>query len=545
MVRKALWGALLMLVSQAIWSMPETYLQKRVVRYSLQDPAVPKAVLREASSRPWTAADKGPVSNLYAMARESSGAVWLGSNQGAARFAPDERDPWERWHYFSGTRWLADDEVLNIYVQQEEPERKIWLRSKTGVSLITWTPMTLAEKAAYYDDMIEKRHLRHGFVTGSHLRDPQDFSTNVNSDDDNDGLWTAMYMAAQSYCYAATKSEDARRKAQRSLKAMLRLEEITTIPGFYARSFKSMDEPAPRGGEWHPTADGKWLWKGDTSSDESVGHYYGYALYYDLVADDAEKEAIRRVITRMTDHLLQHDYKLVDLDGKATRWGNWDDAFYTTPEGEYEKALRSMELLSFLKTSYHITGNEKYQKAYWERIQRGYATYTLYYRRWISAEQEINFSDDELYYLSVLPLLLYEKDPALRDNYLPGVRFTWQQIRPDYNPLWNFMTVASGAETLNDRILHESVRTLQRIPWDMRSWAVRNSHRIDVSFEQGVERHGNKFLKAVVAPDERRMHKWNGNPYVADERGNGSHEEAPTFFLLPYWMGRYYGWIKE
>src|SRR5436309_9410460 len=67
------------------------------------------------------------------------------------------------------------------------------------------------------------------------------------------------------------------------------------LPGFPARSFVSTNESKPNGGQWHLTPDGQWLWKGDTSSDELVGHYFGYAIYFDLVADEAEKAQIRAV----------------------------------------------------------------------------------------------------------------------------------------------------------------------------------------------------------------------------------------------------------
>ena len=45
----------------------------------------------------------------------------------------------------------------------------------------------------------------------------------------------------------------------------------------------------------------------------------------------------------------------------------------------------------------------------------------------------------------------------------------------------------------------------------------------------------------LLPPDERAVHKHNSNPFFPDDGGSGSYEEAPTFWLLPYWMGRYYG----
>ncbi len=517
--------------------------QKIATHYASSAPAVPPAVLNAATPKPWTSTERGPVPNLKIFTRERSGAVWLGSDQGAARFDPKTKHPWDRWQYFWGRRWLLDNEVISIWVDEAGSVRKAWVRTKTGVSCIEWRPMTLAEKANYFDERIEVRHVRHGLVADSHLRGAGDVSSNAKSDSDNDGLWTAMYLGAQCYRYAVTHDPDARAKAQRALRAMMRLEEITGVPGFYARSFKSKDEPPPGGGEWHPTPDGQWIWKGDTSSDESVGQYYAYAIYFDLVADKAEKEQIRQVVSRMTDYLIQHDYDLLDLDGKPTRWGQWSERYYETEEGRYESALRSLELLSFLKTTHHITGDSKYDAAYRDRIQRGYAEKMRSYRRWTGGG-EINFSDDELASLSYDPLLRYENNSKLRATYLDGLRFTWSQIRSDMNPLWNYISLASGAGRMAQAIREESQRTLERIPMDMIEWQARNSHRIDVQFRPNEDRFRRRELMEALAPDERAVAKWNSNPYIPDGGGDGHGEDDGAYFLLPYWMGRYHGWVK-
>ena len=323
----------------------------------------------------------------------------------------------------------------------------------------------------------------------------------------------------------------------------MRLESITGVPGFYARSLKHKSEPKPEGGQWHPTPDGEWLWKGDTSSDESVGHYYAYATYYDLVADDAEKAEIQRVVARMTDYLIQHDYDLMDVTGKPTRWGQWSEKYFATEEGKYESALCSLQLLSFLKTTAHITGGAKYEEAYQERIRHGYAERMRLYRRWPGGG-ESNFSDDELAYLSYEPLLCYEKDSDLRKIYLDGLRFTWSQVRPDMNPLWNYISAGSGAGPLPRAVALESHRTLERMPMDLVEWFVHNSHRQDLQFHTELDRFNARQTVSVLAPDERPIGKWNSNPYRPDGGGGGHGEDDGVAFLLPYWYGRYHGWVR-
>jgi hypothetical protein len=262
-----------------------------------------------------------------------------------------------------------------------------------------------------------------------------------------------------------------------------------------------------------------------------------------LVADEAEKEQIRRVVSRLTDHLIRNDYDLIDVDGQPTRWGQWSERYFKTEEGTYEAPLRSLELLSFLKTAHHLTGNPRYDQAYRDRIQRGYAEHMRHYRRWPGGG-EINFSDDELAYLSYDPLLRYEQESKLRRTYLNGLRFTWKQVRPDMNPLWNYISGASKAGRMWRSIREESRRTLDRIPTDMIEWSVQNSHRGDVTFLKEQDRFKREQLTEVLPPDERPVGKWNSNPYRPDGGDGGRSEDDGAYFLLPYWMGCYHAWLE-
>jgi len=84
-----------------------------------------------------------------------------------------------------------------------------------------------------------------------------------------------------------------------------------------------------------------------------------------------------------------------------------------------QRGLNSLELLSYLKTTYHITGDEKYQKLYLQMaVDNHYALNTIYQRE--PDPRYANHSDDELAALVYANLLRYEKDPALRAIYWPA-----------------------------------------------------------------------------------------------------------------------------
>jgi hypothetical protein len=338
-----------------------------------------------------------------------------------------------------------------------------------------------------------------------------------------------------------TGEAEARDFARQGMQALLRLVEISGNPGFPARSFiRKGEDIQPTDGEWHDTPDGLWRWKGDTSSDEIAGHYFVYPIYYDLVANEAEKVTLRKVVSEITDHILDHDYRLIDLDGKQTRWGWWGPSAIW--EDATETGLRALHLLAHLRVASYMTGNPRYQKAADELTTR-HKYHLLTRNQKINYPGYVNHSDDELAFISYYPLLQYEQDAQLREVYLDSLDRAWQVERPERIPLWNFIYAAGSKKPEFDRA--ESIRTLREIPLDQIEWTVTNSHRADVPRDLLADRFGKSQSLSVLPYDELPMTKWNGIPYRLDGGTGGRSEDDGAYFLLPYWMGRYHKLIGE
>ena len=474
-----------------------------------------------------------PYERISSIAVAADGAVWVGFTIGCARLRGGD------WDYFANLRWLPDDQVLSLAVAADG---SAWVGTPRGLARIHEQPMTLAHKAAHFEEILQQRHYRHGYVADCHLEAPGDVNTYVHEASDNDGLWTALYVAAESYRYAVTGDEEARDRARTSVYAMIDLERKSAIPGFPARAVARKDERVvgTTGGEWHDTEDGEWIWKADTSSDETDGHFYAYALYYDLVADDADKEEIRGICRRIMDHIIDHGYLLVDLDGKHTMWGVWAPELLNGP-WEHQRGLNSLEILAYLKVTHHVTGDDKYHQHYLHLARdHHYALNTLYQK--ICYPASVNHSDDELAIVAYDPLLRYEDDPALRAIYVASLERTWRIERPEQSPFQNYIY---GAVTGKFCDVEESLRTLWDMPWDPIVYTIKNSHRTDLVMDVRMGRFGERQSLTVLKPHERAMMRWNGNPYRFDGGHGGHGEDDGVFFLLPYWMGRYYGFVKE
>ncbi len=497
--------------------------QKIRTFYNFDDAAVPVALKQTATSIP-------------VKATAADGAVWQAQTIGLVRI-DRKAEPRDQYQYFAGKRYLPDDEVQNMLPDEAAG---MWVRTKTGVVHIGLKRMTLEQKAAIFEERIRLRHDRHGLVAPSNLRVAGDLSTNQMRDDDNDGLWTSMYAAAECFRFAVTKSPDALANAEKSTRAVLFLEEVAGKRGFPARSYIRKGEPMPTDGEWHWTADGQYYWKGDTSSDEIVGHFFLYSIASDLLPDAGLKKRIAETTARIMDHILDHGYYLVDENGKPTKWGRWAPQYFETEKAD--SPLNSLELLSFLKSAAHITGNQKYELEYQKvALKLGYAQLTT---RYLELREEINYSDEELAMLAFYNLFLYEKDSTLRTKYYAkALNGWWQNEVREENPLWTFIYAAATPKRSVD--LESAIRTLFRMPMDTINWSVRNSFRKDIALETTTDRFQHSQAKTKLPPDELPAMKWNSNPFVIDSEGDGRSEDDGSSFLLPYWMARYHNFLLQ
>ncbi|MFN8685949.1 MAG: hypothetical protein ACK50U_08140 [Acidobacteriota bacterium] len=442
------------------------------------------------------------------------GATWTRRERGVLR----------QDRLFHSKRFLPCDEVLGF---RESEKGHVIVQTRCGQSEFWFQKIRLADKARHYEE-IAARHDRHGFIADT--RGGQRVSN------DNDGLWTAMYAAAKLFEYAATGSKEALTRAERATRAVLFLEQITGTPGYPARSYIDPSEEKPKDGFWYWTPDQKHEFKSDTSSDESVGHFLLFGLAWDLLPRGELRDQVRETCRRQMDYILQHGYHLIDpKTGKPTRWGKWSPAYFDG-EGREDSPLNSVELMSFLRTTEHVTGDAKYgaeMKKVAEEL--GYLKIAgLLKQRRI----ELNYSDEELAMLSFYPLIRYEKNPQYREAILKAMDDWFENERREKNPLWNAIYELGRGE--NRQLRRASVETLERMPLDLRKWRVENSWRKELPLAPGADRFGRRETTVLLPADERAVMKWNSNPFTLDGGGDPISEDDGTTFLLPYWMGRYH-----
>jgi hypothetical protein len=466
--------------------------------------------------------------------REIDDKLWFGTPHGA--FALHRSGQID---YYASRRWLVDDFVVDI---APGPDDSVLVLSQRGLSIIHFKETTLAEKAGHFDRLTRQRHIRYGFNSALVMTEPGDLSTGTLIDQDNDGLWTAMYLAGELFRYAATKSDEALHNCYESFEAMERLTEITPMEGFPARAIERAGYQVADKPRWQVADDKRWVWKATTSSDEIVGHFFVYAVFAEIVPDAAWRQRAIDLMDSIMDHIVRHDWYLVDYDGRPTQWGRWHPDYVNQfPRAVGDRRLNSVEIIAFLQTAHHFTGKEIYRRKTYELFEKhGYLDNIMIPITeigrvpGIDLSTEWNHSDDELAFLSYWNLYRYAFTDELKDKYRQAIRGHWEIERPEKNPLWSFIYAATGAEDFD---LHEAIWSLRHFPLDAVSWTVTNSHRQDLEFlEPNFREH---TTANVLPPDERPVRKFNANAFQLDGGNGGRREFSGDIYLLPYWMGRY------
>jgi len=413
-----------------------------------------------------------------------------------------------------------------------------------GPGRIDLVQTTLLEKAQTIERRVNERHRRLGLVAECVLDDAEHPTTYTIPDFDNDGLWTAYHVAAMSLCYGATQDPAAKASARESMHALYMLQNASGIPGLVARSVVPADAGRSKGPQWRPTPDGAMYWKSDTSSDEIDGHYLAFYAYFEHIAqhDAAERETIEKQVRVVTDYLIDNNYRLIDWDGKRTRWGFWDPETLNRSGYDYiEAGLNSLQMLSFLKVAHYITGEPRYEEHYRKlAVEHHYLSNILLTKKCFPDEN--NHSDDQLGFVAWYPILQLEHDPRARRALAAGVRRHYEVVKPEKPSFYTFVYATvdpMGAD------IRGAIENLREIPTDRRLWPVRNSHRADVEFASLPNRFGEPVLTRVLPADQRPFKKWNADPYEPDSGDDGRMEDDGSAYLLPYWMARFHGFIRE
>ena len=262
------------------------------------------------------------------------------------------------------------------------------------------------------------------------------------------------------------------------------------------------------------------VYKGDTSSDEVIGHLFIYKLAYDILGDeDPELKAlITNTVEKFAQHLVDNGYSLCEATGQPTTWGKYNRTYLHNGQNLGGAPLQSAVLLSALKLASYMTGNQKWEDEYrmmaldpayeyakvmtqnWERYKMAIMEYAasvstiipFLLRPFMETKiiksvyrMILNYSDEEMGMLAYYLLFQMENDEELLSYYREGLEDWWYSISFSENPLWYYIyQLAYPGETKKDyygnNILDTAAWSLSRHPIDTRKYLATNANRDDI-----------------------------------------------------------------
>ena len=202
----------------------------------------------------------------------SEAQMWVGTAHGVALRSAANDPP---WRFLNGPRWIVGDAVVAVAVvaapggstsstargraaggaPSSSGDTLVVLTSDGGVTRLEQQVWTLAQKAAHMESMLLSRHNRHGLVGPCTLAEYGDLRSEcVQGDNDNNGLWTSLVVAAEVYRYAATQDSSASTALDKYMKGLELLNEVTDVKGLMARSACAPAELAAQ-----TCANGSWI----------------------------------------------------------------------------------------------------------------------------------------------------------------------------------------------------------------------------------------------------------------------------------------------
>ena len=337
-------------------------------------------------------------------------------------------------------------------------------------------------------------------------------------------LWTGHYLAAEAFRYGATQAPDALDHVRAAVSALKGLTDVTgtnllarcmvPINSPYAASISNQEA----GNGVYTNSSAGWIWVGNTSRDEYSGAMFGLAVAYDMVNDSAIRSTISDLVTRLIDFLNGNTWSVVMPNG------NSGTSFLTRPD-QIETFLaigRRVNPSHFTSLSY-----EAERDLYSVGVPVPIGVDTL------SGGSYFKFNLD---YINLYNLIRLEGSSA-KAIYQSAYAQLRGATSADQNAFFNVIDLAlNGPNAARDR---ETLALLDG--WLLR---LRRDFNVDLTHTVPVC-NGQACTPVPVWLRPNTDFLWQRSPYALSVTGGaGIIETAAIDYILPYWMGRYYG-LKE
>jgi uncharacterized protein (TIGR03437 family) len=324
-------------------------------------------------------------------------------------------------------------------------------------------------------------------------------------------LWTGAYLAAEAFRYNVTQSADALNNVKSALAGLNALSAVTgdnqlarcMVPASspYAASIESQEAS----NTIH--TQGPWIWVDNTSRDEIVGAFFGLAAAYDLVDDDTIKSSINNLVTLLLGYISRH------------LWSPNDDISSTF-------LLRPEELQMLVQVAHHVNpSNDTGAPFYTPPVEVAVL---------VDVQSNDSYYKFNLDYMSLYTLIRLQNNSANRGAYNTVRGYTASHQNPFFDIIDRALNGANDSRDAEMRdLLDQWLQRPKRDPYV-------NLTSADVAV------CGSEACQPVPVPWRPTTDfLWQRDPFQLAGGGAGTIETAQIDYILPYWMGRYYGVLQS
>ncbi len=403
----------------------------------------------------------------------------------------------------------------------------------------------------------ESRHLLEGQILALLVAPPQGASDWSSGNYENNCVWTAMYLAAQSWKYAVTRDPQAKTQADQSAEALFFLHDMVPQPGICARGWKynqesSWDEDffwkiGPMSGragheEWHNQGNRRWV--GDFSTDQLCDMFFGLCVYADVAADEQQQRRVGEQLALIANRVIDWSMRIVDVDGQPTTWGNMCPYVL-------EQELKALVALAMLKGAFRWSGDARL-----EETHRWLCDDHQYDRLAGQADPEPdpylnNHSDDHMAAASFYVVLSYDDSKKRIEIYRQGFKRIAKRTQLEGNAMVSILYHHLCGVDFSDDL---AIQTLRDFSTDTTMRETLGSVGGDIDTSRAWIDYLRWTQYPLPVPQWKRPRKeyeWAGNPYRIDGHygmGGGALGESSVSgadYLFAYWLGRFAGYINE
>ena len=323
-------------------------------------------------------------------------------------------------------------------------------------------------------------------------------------------LWTGAYLAAEAFRFNVTRSADALGNVKAALAGLASLVDVTgdnrlarcivMANSPYAAGIAS--EEAPNTVHQAPP----WIWVDNTSRDEVVGAFFGMGAAYDLVDDAAVQSEISSLVTLMLGFVAQH------------QWSPNDDISNTF-------LLRPEELQMMLEVQHHVDPSHA--------ISGPLLMLPIDVSVTVDVQSISSYFKFNLDYMTFYNLIRVQDNGGNRGAYQIVRNYTASHQNAFFDIVDRSINGPNaGRDTEMVFLLNQWLERPRRDPY------VDNSKDVTVCGSEACEP-----VPVPLRPPTDFL--WQRDPFQLAGGGTGFIEGAGVDYILPYWMGRYYGVISS